>query len=96
VPLPDELKILLNLRYVLFSPTLGCYLGDGKWVLRNRPDKIESAPTYEKWEADKIIANWKEAPEPVTDCRPVEVSPDLPGNRASNRALNSRLVPSWE
>lgn len=71
------------IRFILFHPVLRVWTG-------SKGDPTDSAPTYTKEEADRLIASKEFA-----DCETKEVIPDLPDNRVSRKAVEERMIP-WE
>lgn len=78
--------------FVLVSDKYGIFLGGSNWSRNNPPEAATSAPTFmpTEYTVKAIMSLPNDA-----GMKFCEVTPDLPGNRASIEACANALLPRW-
>lgn len=80
----------VEIRYVLFCPHSGIYLGDGHWSFANHGGK-NSAPTFSSKYSVKDLMD-----ECNNGCEMRMVHPDQDDNKASVFACANAGLPRWD
>lgn len=83
----------MPLRFVIFSPKLGVYLGDGEWSYNYKGEK-DSAPTFDSEDESTKEEREKAYTDGIV-CSQQQVHPDRPDNRASQEACANAFMPRW-
>lgn len=84
----------MPMRYVIYSPTKGIYLGIGKWS-KSDPGYSPDCPTFNSVRIREILAENSEMLKNTPDAESYEIHPDKPGFMASQMAVSNAGLPMW-
>jgi hypothetical protein len=89
----------MNKRYVVFSDEKGVFLtvhnGRPVWSLKEPQEGTDAALTFSGQEEFDNFIRGAQLTEDLHPYRLVEMTSDLPGNRASKEAIANRALPIW-